>query len=344
MNSIKIYYKGINFTLFLFLIFVFFSCQDDGVSDPGTGPAPGPNAYDWTFQYSDWLLNYTDVFFVDNRTGWVVGEYNTILSTNDAGVNWPQAPVNSFEGNFRSVYLINETQGWISGDLNGTSIDGNVYISVNGGAYPESQISTIYPLNSVFSLDKDHVWAGGESGQMVYTTDGGSNWIESSTILEFEIFDIHFLNQDKGFASGSYGNIVHSSDGGMTWQSDFKYSDIDILAIHFTDSINAWACGSKNSVLLGKYNGSGLQWTVTKIFSEPAGFIWRDIFFIDDRTGWVVGNAGAVYKSDDGGTSWVKESTETISNLNAIHMVDGQKGWIAGNEGAILTYTPSEIE
>ena len=83
-----------------------------------------------------------------------------------------------------------------------------------------------------------------------------------------------------------------------------------------------------------------MEWTVETIFYEVIGTTWRDIFFTDEQTGWVVGDAGLVYKSEDGGMSWVKETTGTFSNLNAIHMINDQSGWIVGDEGIILTYTP----
>jgi photosystem II stability/assembly factor-like uncharacterized protein len=336
------YIKGINVIIFSYLIFSSYGCRDDVATNPGPGPGPGPgpNLIDWTFQNSDILVNYTDVFFVDNKTGWIVGENNTILSTSIGGVTWPQAPANNYQGNFRSVHLINKTQGWITGDKNGVSVDGNVYISISGGAYPESQKALEFPMNTVFGLDKDFVWSGGENGQMLYSNDGGINWIESSTDVEFTIFDIHFLDQDKGYATGGDGNIIRSLDGGINWQSEYVYSDIDVHAIHFIDSATGWACGSRNTILIAKDDGSSLEWSVETIFNEPAGTTWRDIFFIDDQIGWIVGDGGAVYRSDDGGKTWVKEYTGIFSNLNAIHMVSNENGWIAGDDGIILTYTP----
>jgi photosystem II stability/assembly factor-like uncharacterized protein len=307
---------------------------------PGQVQGPGPDFSGWIFQNSGVLVNYTDVFFANNNSGWIVGDNNTILSTVNAGITWPQAPVNSIEGNFRSVYLTSETVGWITGDLNGAGVDGNVYVSISGGAYPETQKSMEYPMNTVFSLDKDHVWSGGENGQLLYSNDGGNNWIESSTKPDFTIFDIHFLDQKKGYASGSKGNIITSSDGGITWQDEFKYPDIDIMSIHLIDSMTGWACGSRNTILFLEGDVAAPEWIVSTIDNEKPGIIWRDIFFIDDHIGWVIGDGGAVYRSENAGKSWEREDTGSFSNLNAIFMVDYQTGWIVGDEGIILTYTP----
>src|SRR5258706_6571598 len=54
-----------------------------------------------------------DIFFVDERTGFVSGEYGTILRTDDGGFTWSdltfddQHPVNS-------IFFINEDTGFVS--------------------------------------------------------------------------------------------------------------------------------------------------------------------------------------------------------------------------------------
>ena len=106
-----------------------YGCQnDDQINNSGNLRIINPdnNPYDWALQYTEVAVNLTDVFFVDNTTGWIVGDQNTILSTTMGRNTWPQAPVNSFDGNFRSVTMINENTGWISGDMNGNSINGNI--------------------------------------------------------------------------------------------------------------------------------------------------------------------------------------------------------------------------
>ena len=324
------------------LVISIFGCQDDPVngSIPGPGTSPQTNPYDWSLQYTEVFVDLKDVFFVDQSAGWVVGDNNTILSTTMSGDTWPQAPINYFPGNFRSVHMINEYKGWITGDMNGNTEDGSIYISITGGAYPEPQKSTMYPMNTIFSLDTDYVWSGGDNGQLLFTHDGGINWKESETDLELSIFDTHFINKDIGYVSGNQGSIFKSFDGGLTWEIDYKHSEVDILAMHFIDTLTGWACGSRNTILLFKNDGLTAGWTAQTILIEQPGITWRDIFFIDDQTGWIVGNGGAVYRSEDGGESWIKESTGLFENLNAIHMINNQKGWIVGDNGVILTYTP----
>ncbi len=337
------YYQRIKVHLiFSFLMISIYGCQDDTVSGtvPGPGNLPQANPYDWSLQYTEAFVDLKDIFFVDKSTGWVVGDFNTILSTTMGGDTWPQAPINDYDGNFRGVHMINSDKGWIAGDMNGKIEDGSIYLSINGGAYPEPQTSTMYPLNTVYSFEDDYVWSGGDNGQLLFTHDGGNNWQEPDTNLEIAIFGIHFIDKENGFISGSRGSIYKSTDGGHSWEIDYKHSEVDILAIHFIDSTKGWACGSRNTIFLFSNDGITSEWTAHTISSEKPGITWRDIFFIDDQTGWIVGNGGTVYRSEDGGKSWIKESTGLFADLNAIYMFKDQKGWIVGDNGVILTYTP----
>jgi len=325
--------------LIILLAFGIYGCQINGNSD-NTPSDPILPIDDWTVQLSGTSANFSDIYFYNENAGWVVGEANTILSTTNGGSNWPEAPVNSYEGNFRSVHLLSESNGWIAGDKNGAANDGYIYYSSNGGAYPEARKIVEYPMNAVCFLDENRGWAGGENGQLLYTTDAGITWDESVTDLDFSVVDIDFVDQQKGWAVGTEGNIVRSFDGGITWQNEYSDPAFDLLSVHFIDSLSGWACGTNNTILSWEEINGSMQWSRSKIDNEVASHVWHDIFFIDKQNGWIVGDGGAVYTSADGGKTWDKESTGVTTNLNAIHMISGSKGWIAGDEGVILTYTP----
>ena len=147
-------YKWLRTISCFFILAILSGCDLLSDHELVPGPSPVPSVYDWTLLQPDTQLNFLDVFFIDEQIGWIVGEDNTILSTTSGGKTWPQAPVNSLDGNFRSAFLISDTEGWLAGDMKGNNMDGNIYYSSNGGAYPEIQKSLEYPMNTIFSLDK----------------------------------------------------------------------------------------------------------------------------------------------------------------------------------------------
>ena len=64
---------------------------------------------------------------------------------------------------------------------------------------------------------------------------------------------------------------------------------------------------------------------------------FRDVFFIDASTGWVVGSS--IYKTTDGGTSWTKQYGNSSSELDAISFSDPLNGWATGYNNLVLHTT-----
>ncbi len=64
----------------------------------------------------------------------------------------------------------------------------------------------------------------------------------------------------------------------------------------------------------------------------------RDVCFVDDRQGWVVGDRGVVLRTDDGGKQWHRQSVPVGCSLLAVHFIDAKRGWIVGGDAAPLTH------
>ena len=61
------------------------------------------------------------------------------------------------------------------------------------------------------------------------------------------------------------------------------------------------------------------------------------IFASDRRTGWAVGQSGAILKTADGGETWMLRSSGTSQSLMAVTFAgDGETGWAVGRNGTIL--------
>ena len=67
-----------------------------------------------------------DVEFLDENTGWAVGYYGTILSTDNGGVNWEIHPM-STKKNLNSICFIDDNKAWIVGN------EGLILHTNNGG-------------------------------------------------------------------------------------------------------------------------------------------------------------------------------------------------------------------
>ena len=61
-----------------------------------------------------------------------------------------------------------------------------------------------------------------------------------------------------------------------------------------------------------------------------------DVNFVSDTHGWVVGEAGIIIATTDGGNTWTPQSSGYELTLNAVDFADESNGWAVGQLGLIL--------
>ena len=138
-----------------------------------------------------------------------------------------------------------------------------------------------------------------------------------------------------------YGNdfwsvAIKTNDGG----SSFIKTDLDIHDAHggfFIDYNNGYIVGGNfYDGKIIKTTNAGATWT-SNTFSNFGNF--RNVFFLDHQTGWVVGNKGKILKTTNGGINWNDQVSSTNVRLNSVQFFDVSNGWIAGENGLILNTT-----
>jgi len=66
----------------------------------------------------------------------------------------------------------------------------------------------------------------------------------------------------------------------------------------------------------------------------------NDVYFAaDGRHGWAVGDGGAILATTDAGTTWTRQASNTLFNLNAVWFTDADSGWAVGNSGMAVHTT-----
>jgi len=55
----------------------------------------------------------------------------------------------------------------------------------------------------------------------------------------------------------------------------------------------------------------------------------NEIIFLDQNNGWVFGDFGAIYRTDDGGLNWIDQSFGSSLEVTDACFINNQKGWIA---------------
>lgn len=330
---------------------VFFTDPEHGCAVGNYGsicctPNGGEN---WVVLAGSYILpELFDVCFVDLMEGWAVGGSQlpgnaTLMHTLNGGETWDPSEV----GNnvLYSVYFINAQRGWIVGGPASNNSHSIIMQTTDGGLNWDSEIEEtgVMAYRDVFFIDGQKGWVVGgttnvsppQGSIFLSTIDGGLSWEDQSWISEKCLTKICFDDNDYGWITGD-GVILHSPDGGESWL-EFWTGEHSWKTMCFVGNDHAWFVGdsiygSDYPDLIMLTTNGGLSW-------EKQYFNWsiHGIFFIDEYKGWLVGENGAVFCSENGGQSWEPMISTTTQALHEVFFAHEGKGWAVGNNATILT-------
>ena len=265
--------------------------------------------------YDDWELQnpyptsnlLSDMSFVNDSTGWIVGEKGTIIKTTDGGETW-EIQESGTDYWLMNVAFVDEQTGFASGN------NSFVIYTTDGGEHWERMPGFQWyadPLKSIYVVNPDTVWFGSWNGQIYGCFNYGQEWIRIPPNGDYlEINSIQFPDKMNGWAAGgSYGSntpfFKKSNDYGQTWTKVQNDSLGNILDMIFSDSVTGYLISSKYSFpdMLWKTTDKGDSWHVKHTFSND----WFKLFFLDNNTGYSL-NYNQINKTVDGGNNWEQHS------------------------------------
>jgi photosystem II stability/assembly factor-like uncharacterized protein len=289
----------------------------------------------WYQQTSGVGSELNSVFFIDELTGWAVGDDGVIINTTDGGNNWSEQ-VSGTINYFTSVFFISASEGWAVGGNFSPNL-GMIHHTTNGGTSWPVQTDTLpNQLNAVFFISPTTGWAVGEGGnQILKTTDGGLNWLLQTAEASY-YRGLYFVNDSTGWAVGgnpsnTLSKILKTTDGGENWIAQTAATTNYLRAVFFISETTGWVAG--NLGVIFKTTDGGTNW-------EPQNSDTTDglysIHFIDNNSGWMVGPSGLILYTTDSGSNWTTQNSGTNSHLSSIFFTDANNGWAVGSQGTIL--------
>lgn len=72
---------------------------------------------------------------------------------------------------------------------------------------------------------------------------------------------------------------------------------------------------------------------------RPTGNRVNTVFFLNATTGWRAGDNGEIFKTTDGGSTWVRQNSGISATIYGIKFFDANTGWATGAFGAMLRTT-----
>ncbi|MCO5275951.1 MAG: YCF48-related protein [Flavobacteriales bacterium] len=292
--------------------------------------------HNWTRPYQNHFNDPMAVFMWDELRGIATGELGLVVLTTDGFATTTTATTTPGNGNYRCVFFLNDTLGWIGTET------GRILRSTDGGAnwaLMESGLAASNYITDIQFLDPDTGYASCLSSRVIKTTDGGFTWqVVGPLEIQMVVHDIHFFDTQTGVGVGTTGNVIRTTDGGTTWDSipsPTTYSMFD-LAVQGNTLV---ACGAWGRVM--RSTDAGLTWSVQQVGNTDH----QSVALSPGGRG-ILGTDGRIQCSNDMGVTWsiTNEGTwHTVLNKVAFQndQVGVAVGWLTsgGLESGLLRTT-----
>ena len=253
------------------------------------------------------LATPLDVIFVDPLHGW---SRDATQRTTDGGRIWRPAYVPGPAWPNVAAF-VSPTEGWVGGN---TFVDELCHEFIDhttdGGVTWSRQYTSparyggASQLTWLHFVDNRYGWGYGytamEGRLSVRTTDGGSTWRPSSIGIINGSW-MKMLDRTRWFRLNTPYRLSKTTDAGNTWSEVGRLPGWAILPSYLTD-----------------YHRGGP-------YIAP-----------DGRFMIVVGEAGRIARSTDGGLTWVEVPLPSTDDLSWVALADDSAGWAAGANGAVL--------
>jgi len=287
----------------------------------------------WT-SLSSITNSVSKVFALDENNIFLVCS-DVLVKSSNGGVNWVYNSTGL--SNNSDVYFIDYNTGFISAN------DGVVKITTNSGTnWTNTQLSSTFNLYSLYcTASPFKLYAIGDTGKIFISTDTGNNWSSLPVLVPGQHTSSWWAMDISGstmILAGGNGIFNSSTNNGTTWISKtYRVGGgtlYDIWPSRTSDKVWAvgaprWIGNSFDQVLYSSNAGSNFQTqTVNGSYAT-----YNSICMIDDNTGYICGNFGAIRKTTNGGDTWDSLITPIPSTqlLSKVQFINASTGWVFSN-------------
>lgn len=141
---------------------------------------------------------------------WAVGEFGSLLRSDDKGVTWTRA-MDEKDRAWNDVFFHGQN-GWLVGEF------GTVMRTTDGGAtWTQNELDNKVSLMGVDFRDDQHGVAVGLTGTLLITSDGGASWRDVPPLTREHLLDIAW-DENRWVAVGDKGVMVTSDAAATDWK------------------------------------------------------------------------------------------------------------------------------
>lgn len=297
--------------------------------------------YRTTNQGSNWnpIYNITSdnylsgIDFINDNTGFILGRYNIIKTTNK-GQNWfVNRIINLFSVDQEyNINFISNDSGFIS---QGKS-QNKFFRTMNNGISWDS-LKFEGTLTSFNFLNYNSGYLVGLGGIIYKTTNAGNNWIlQSSQYGNLgTLSHVNFPNQNTGYIFGSNNKIFKTTNQGINWDIS-NFGNNYYVSSSFLNA-DSFYIGCGDNVVLRTVNG-GINWDSLSIPSSISSAI-GGIYFKNFNTGFA-SSYHKIFKTTNSGDNWSEiYSNPIIAPIFSLQFINDLIGYFFVREFLVFPLT-----
>jgi len=167
----------------------------------------------------------------------------------------------------------------------------------------------------------------GEAGHILFSDDSGQNWVHADVPVSLAITSVAFAGKEQAWATAHDGYLLRSTDNGTTWQVKLTGSDVARLSVGAIEERVAALQAAVDDA--APEDQEELGWVLDDAMfaleeaeaaiDEGMTSPLLNVWFANDREGYVAGAYGTFLRTRDGGDSWTVEGNR-LDNPDNYHL------------------------
>jgi photosystem II stability/assembly factor-like uncharacterized protein len=204
---------------------------------------------------------------------------------------------------------------------------GNILLSDDQGeSWRQVPAPTLSTLTAVYFADSSHGCAVGHDQVILRTEDAGEHWTRTHVDVTAAgpLLDVYLRDVDHGLAVGAYSAYFTSADGGRSWQAQ-TFAPVAMKPA----PARRPAAGGDTAA-----DEESMQYHLNAISAASSGKLY------------IAAEAGHIYRSDDGGNTWLTLPSPYEGSFFGVLPLDGDallafglRGHLYRSENAGVNWT-----
>ncbi|SER72929.1 Uncharacterized protein SAMN03159444_04878 [Pseudomonas sp. NFACC02] len=174
--------------------------------------------------------------------------------------------------------------------------------------------------------------AVGERGIVVLSDDNGATWRQANVPVSVTLTAVQFVSDKEGWIVGHGGVLLHSQDGGETWSRQLDGVSLAQLLVRASEARQQSKEGDPDEL---EREAKAAQLMVKDGPDKP----FLDVYFSNERTGYIIGAYNLILRTDDGGKTW-RPWQSHVDNAMGLHLYairgSGPNLYLVGEQGSVF--------